>query len=203
MAGEHVFHPFDRARFQSLLPLLNELDAARELSVGSRRQLAELFAVKPVPQLFETEFGTAARVLAAERLELRVHLRPTDLGALIEAVVLACIPAWGEFSFRDSVGSTWVVLDEVQRYLMDEDWYQAIISSISRTRYSTELPYPQKGETAWSEVSPRGIEALKDGVPRVLAHAPLELHHRAELLALRDLAQRVTGTTTLVFRCLL
>ncbi|MGC4118760.1 MAG: hypothetical protein QM765_30210 [Myxococcales bacterium] len=193
MAGEHVFHPFDRARFRTLLPLLTELDAASALSSSSRQQLEDLF--RGAPQSVATASDVANRVLSSKRVS------PRDLDLLIDFVVRACIPSWGALSLSDSAGPSWAVLDEVQRRLMDERWFDNLINGRAGT--CTDLPFPRRGERLWREVTPDGLSRMKDGLRVVLDSPALPADHRAELAALQSFVCGATAKTGVVFACLL
>jgi hypothetical protein len=88
MAGELLIQVLDIGRFRSNSPALDELDAARTLSLKSQAVLSEAASSPFVRARDLGRFaGLLARILRHPELELRVFLAPSEVDAVIEGVV--------------------------------------------------------------------------------------------------------------------
>src|SRR5262245_27417046 len=88
MAGERLIQVIDIARFRAIRPALDELDAARALSLESHAVLQEA-AASPFAHS-KSRLGFAVllgRILCHPELELRVFLEPRELDGVIEGVM--------------------------------------------------------------------------------------------------------------------
>src|SRR5262249_34846807 len=144
MAGERLIQVIDIARFRAIRPALDELDAARALSLESHAVLQEAAASPFAHSKSRLGFAVLlARILRHPELELRVFLEPRELDGVIEGVMhVLCFENGAESSLVTPAGLSWVVLDRVLAVFGDLDWFRTIFDPNSEER---QLPYPRAG----------------------------------------------------------
>src|SRR5499426_2919533 len=144
MAGERLIQVIDIARFRAIRPALDEVDAARALSLESHAVLQEA-AASPFAHS-KSRLGFAAllgRILRHPELELRVFLEPRELDGVIEGIMhVLCFENGAESSLVTPVGPSWVVLDLALAVFGDLDWFRTIFDPNPEER---QLPYPRAG----------------------------------------------------------
>src|SRR5262245_23802349 len=144
MAGERLIHVIDIARFRAIRPALDELDAARALSLQSRAVLQEA-AASPFARGDLGRFaGLLARILRHPELELRVFLAPGEVEVVIEGVMrVLCFENGADYSLVTPVGPSWVVLDIALAVFGDLDWFRTIFFDLNPE--DRLLAYPRAG----------------------------------------------------------
>src|SRR5215813_7280386 len=161
MAGERLIQVIDIGRFRAIRPALDELDAARALSLESHAVLQEA-AASPFAHS-KSRLGFAmlvGRILRHPELELRVFFSPRELDRVIEGVMhVRCFENGAESSMVTPVGPSWVVLDRALAVFGDLDWFRTIFDPNPEER---QLPYPRVG----LEGRYRALQRLKSGGPR-------------------------------------
>src|SRR5215475_2109404 len=149
MAGERLIQVIDIARFRAIRPALDEVDAARALSLESHTVLQEA-AASPFAHS-KSRLGFAAllgRILRHPELELRVFLEPRELEQVIEgAMHVLCFENGAESSLVRPIGPSWVVLDIELRLFIDLDWFRAAFfrPTFDRNAEAGLLAYPRAG----------------------------------------------------------
>ena len=144
MAGERLIQVIDIGRFRAIRPALDELDAARALSLETHAVLQEA-AASPFAHS-KSRLGFAmlvGRILRHPELQLRVFLEPRELDRVIEGLMhVLCFENGAESSLVTPVGQSWVVLDRALAVFWDLDWFRAIFDPNLEER---QLPYPRGG----------------------------------------------------------
>jgi hypothetical protein len=195
MAGELLIQVIDIARFRAIRPALDELDAARALSVESRAVLQEA-AASPFAHS-KSHLGFAAllgRILRHPELELRVFLSPGELEGVIEGVMhVLCFENGAESSLVIPVGPNWVTLDIARAVFGDLDWFRAIFYP----NREDLLPHPRAGfEGRYGVLSREDVARVAAGLQPLLDDPiPSEITARLKMLAehfdVRTLSQEV------------
>ncbi|MES2643704.1 MAG: hypothetical protein V4850_29730 [Myxococcota bacterium] len=203
MAGELLIQLFDEARFSAVESTLAELDSTRKLSAAARAQVESALRAD-LPDRTGGGLDVLRRILAEPGLDPRVFLTPRELDDAIEALVLrACFERAGEYSLAP-IGPSWVVLDSVQRDLIDRPWFTHIFWEEDHA-LAHRIRYPARGESAAYELTPEGMRFLVESIDSLPTDWTPVDWFREQIAALRALAaeaQRRAGWT-LAFRGLL
>jgi hypothetical protein len=184
MAGELLIQVIDIARFRAIRPALDDLDAARALSLESRAVLQEA-AASPFAHS-ESRLGFAVllgRILRHPELELRVFLSPSELDGVIEGVMhVLCFENGAEYSLVTPVGPSWVVLDLALAVFGDLDWFRTIFDPNPKDR---QLAYPRAGfEGLYSVLSREDLARVAAALqPFLDDHIPTEIATRLKMRA--------------------
>jgi hypothetical protein len=199
MAGERLFRTFDAARYQGILPSLDELRATRALSAGAHALLASL--LEPAPERAMGDGHEALRrIVRHPALAPRVFLAPKQISSVIEFVVgRTCFEQDGKWSLIER-GASWAVLESSVIFLYDDPWFDELLNGDRPGVW--DAPYP-RGEAAFRGISHELLGELVDRVRAILA---LDLERRrplpeglgmqvirAELAELLALAARARG----------
>jgi hypothetical protein len=184
MAGELLIQVIDIARFRAIRPALDDLAAARALSLESRAVLQEA-AASPFAHS-ESRLGFAVllgRILRHPELELRVFLSPSELDGVIEGVMhVLCFENGAEYSLVTPVGPSWVVLDLALAVFGDLDWFRTIFDPNPKDR---QLAYPRAGfEGLYSVLSREDLARVAAALqPFLDDHNPTEIATRLKMRA--------------------
>jgi hypothetical protein len=129
---------FDEARFAELRPAFAELRQGKVLSSAA---LNAIRAVVDQSDLADAEQKSGLeRVLAAPTLPPRAFLSPAELaGVLYDLLALSCYPAGGHWSLVER-GENFVVLEHAGALLLDEPWYEDLVSGDSAHSYDLRIP---------------------------------------------------------------
>ena len=183
MAGELLIQTIDIARFRAILPALDELDAARALSLESRVVLQEAAASPFAHSRWRTSFAVLlGRILSHPELELRVFLEPRELDRVIEGVMqVLCFENGAESSLVIPVGPNWVTLDIARAVFGDFDWFRAIFYP----NREDLLAYPRAGfEGRYGVLSREDVARVAVGLQPLLDDPiPSEITARLQMLA--------------------
>jgi hypothetical protein len=204
MAGEVLIQLFDEARFSAVEPTLGDLDSTRKLSASSRAQIENTLRAD-LPDRTGAGIDVLRRILAEPGLDPRVFLTPRELDDAIEALVLrACFERAGEYSLAQPTGPSWVVLDSVQRDLIDRPWFTRIFWADDQA-LAYRIRYPARGESAGYGLTPEGMRFLVESIDSLRADWTTVDWFREQIAALRALAAEAQSRAgwTLAFRGLL
>jgi hypothetical protein len=183
MAGELLIQVIDIARFRAIRPALDELDAARALSLQSRAVLQEAAASPFAHSRSRLGFAVLlGRILRHPELELRVFLSPRELDGVIEGVMhVLCFENGAESSLVTPVGPSWVVLDLALAVFGDLDWFRTIFDA----NPEDQLPYPRAGfEGRYSVLSREDLARVAAALqPFLDDHIPTEIAAQLKMRA--------------------
>lgn len=204
MAGELLVQPFNAGRFAELESALVALDSTRKLGEVARQTVTAT-----LPPISGERAGGGRnvlhRILAAPDVDPRTFLTPRELDSAIDALVtLTCFEDGAAYSLVQEVGASWVVLDAVQRDLMDQPWYERVFHAEDRALVAP-IRFPARGEDRRSMLTPEGtrmVVANIDAMPETWTAVPA---FRDVLTALHRLARSVESRPgwTLAFQFLL
>jgi hypothetical protein len=183
MAGELLIQVIDIARFRAIRPALDELDAARALSLQSRAVLQEAAASPFAHSRSRLGFAVLlGRILRHPEPELRVFLSPRELDGVIEGVMhVLCFENGAESSLVTPVGPSWVVLDLALAVFGDLDWFRTIFDA----NPEDQLPYPRAGfEGRYSVLSREDLARVAAALqPFLDDHIPTEIAAQLKMRA--------------------
>jgi hypothetical protein len=183
MAGELLIQVIDIARFRAIRPALDELDAARALSLQSRAVLQDAAASPFAHNRSRLGFAVLlGRILRHPELELRVFLSPRELDGVIEGVMhVLCFENGAESSLVTPVGPSWVVLDLALAVFGDLDWFRTIFDA----NPEDQLPYPRAGfEGRYSVLSREDLARVAAALqPFLDDHIPTEIAAQLKMRA--------------------
>jgi hypothetical protein len=183
MAGELLIQVIDIARFRAIRPALDELDAARALSLQSRAVLQDAAASPFAHNRSRLGFAVLlGRILRHPELELRVFLSPRELDGVIEGVMhVLCFENGAESSLVTPVGPSWVVLDLALAVFGDLDWFRTIFDA----NPEDQLPYPRAGfEGRYSVLSREDLARVAAALQPLLDdHIPTEIAAQLKMRA--------------------